>query len=203
MKRALLLIVILSLALLAAGCTGPQVNNTQAPANTATTLAMAPGPQGFSSSDPAPANTTVTFTEDVNDSGQGNAQYSVKLTLEEVLRGNAAMQKMTQDVPFYMVKVPNDREYLLVRFNYQLADTSPPGVSRLVNRNAFKLYNDGNVNSNDNEYVLGPLPDFYGNITAGGSVDGWIAYTVPKNASELLIGYGMARAGNGGIWFKV
>jgi len=202
LKRALFLII-LSLALVASGCAGQQVTTPRVPASTATAIAVAPVPTGFSSSNPVQANTTVAFTETVNDSGQGNAQYSVKLTLEEVLRGNAAMQKMTQDIPFYIVTIPNDREFLLVRFNYKLIGASPSGVSRLVDRNLFELYNDGSISPADNEYILGPTPDFYGNIGAGGSVDGWIAYTIPKNASDVLLVYGRTFAGNGGIWFTV
>jgi hypothetical protein len=202
LKRALFLII-LSLTLVASGCAGQQVTTPRTPASTVTAIAVAPVPPGFSSSNPVPANTTVAFTESVNDSGQGNAQYSVKLTLEEVLSGNAAMQKMTQDIPFYIVNIPNDREFLLVRFNYSLMGTSPSGVSRLVDRNPFELYNGGSISPADNEYILGPTPDFYGNIGTGGSVDGWIAYTIPKNASDVLLVYGRTFAGNGGIWFKV
>lgn len=185
--------------LLTAGCSSPRANDTPSAGSIA---APAPGSQGFSTSNPASINTTVVFDEAVNDSGQGYADYNVRLTLLEVLRGFAALEKMKRDIPYYIVSIPADREFLLARFKYELIETDPPGVSRLVNRGPFEVYRNNGFDPDDNKYILGPLPDFYRKINKGGAVEGWIAFTIPKDASSPLILYNRYSAGTGGIWFK-
>jgi hypothetical protein len=187
--------------LLAVGCTGPRTNNTSPEGSIVVSSAPVPGAPGFSKSDPASVNTTVAFNEAVNDSGQGNTDYSVRLTLLEALRGEAAMDKMRHDVPYYIVSIPAEREFLLVRFKYELVNTNTPGVTRLVNRGPLEVYRNNEANADDNKYVLGPLPDFYGKINRGEAVDGWIAFTIPKDAPGPLIVYGRSNA-DAGIWFK-
>jgi hypothetical protein len=185
----------LTAMLLVTGCSSPQTNNTPP------TGSIASPAQGFSQSNPASINTTVVFVEAVNDSGQGFADYAVRLTLLQVLRGPAAMEKMKHDIPYFMVNIAEGREFLLARFKYELIETDPPGASRLVNRGPFEVYRDNTFDPEDNKYVLGPLPDFYGKVKKGGSVDGWIVFSVPKDASRPLIVYDRYSTGTSSIWF--
>lgn len=199
MKR-LLLIGLLMAVLLTAGCAGKNENAQPGASQTAIQAPLLGG-TGFSMADPAPANYTVTFTENVNDSGQGIVAYSGRLTLEEILRGTAAYNKIKQSYPFNLINIQPDREFMLVRFRYELADTSIPGASRLVNRGSFAIYRDGRLDADDNTYIIGATPDFYGKVQKDGIVDGWFAFTVPRNASWPLVVYGKDSAGSG-IWFK-
>lgn len=185
-----------------AGCAGPQEHDAQPAASQSGMIAPTFGGVGLSKSTPAAINETIAFTERVNDSGQGFADYSARLTLLEVLRGGAAYDKIKQSYPYNLINIQQDREFMVVRFKYELTDTSAAGVSRIVNRDSFKIYRDGKFDAEDNRYIIGATPDFYGRVTRGGSVDGWIAFTVPKDASWPLIVYGNVDAGSGGIWFK-
>jgi hypothetical protein len=201
--KRILLFGILPVLLLVVGCTGLQVNNAQPSGGI-----ISPPPtflgaqQGFSSSNPAAMGDTVVFDEMVNDSGQGPAKYSGRLTLSEVLRGAPALEKIKHDYPFHLVNIQTDREFMLARFKYELIDTDPTGFSRLVNRDSFEIYRNNAFDPEDNTYIIGALPDFYGRVDKGGVVDGWIAFTVPKTASGPLIVFGRSSAGTGGIWFK-
>ncbi len=197
--KRMLFLVILVVMLLVAGCAGQQGGPSAG--NPASSAPGQSGP-GFSKADPAPINSAVAFHEAVNDSGQGTADYSVRLTLVEVLRGSAAAEKMVHDIPFFIVNNPPDREFLLAHFKYELSDASPSGFSRLVNRNPFEISINGNIDPDNNKFILGPKPDFYGKIQRGGVVDGWIAYTIPKDARGPLIVYGRNFVGTDGIWFK-
>lgn len=200
MKRSLLIGLLMAM-LLTSGCAS-SLDDTQPRASQDAIAAALFGGTGLSASDPAPVNYTVTFTENVNDSGQGVASYSGRLTLEEVLRGTAAYDKIRQSYPFNLINIQQDREFMVVRFKYELIDVSVPGASRLVNRDSFAIYREGRADAEDNKYIIGATPDLYGKVKKGGSVDGWFAFTVPKGASWPLVVYGPASAGNGGIWFK-
>jgi hypothetical protein len=199
LKRLLLFIVLIAF-LSAAGCVVPQINNPSSGGGLI--FSPVPNTSGFSKYAPAPMNTTVTFHEAVNDSGQGMADYSGRLTLLEVLRGAAAMDKMKHDNPYYLVSIQPGREFLAARFKYELIDTNPPGYLRLVNRDSFSIYRSGQFDTEDNKLIMGPTPDLYGKARKGGTVDGWIVFTVPEDAPGPLIVYGRQTAGNGGIWFK-
>jgi hypothetical protein len=194
LKRLLFFGILLAL-ICVAGCSSPQVSVPKGEI----ILHAVPG---FSKSDPAPANTAVDFTEALNDSGQGNAKYTGRLTMLDVLRGAAAMDKMKHDNPYYFIDIQSDREFLVARFKYELLDTSPYGVTRLVNRDSFRIYRDGKFDTEDNKLIMGPTPDLYGKVKKGGAVDGWIVFTVPEGASSPLIVYGESTAGSDGIWFK-
>ncbi len=201
MKNVYMLGIVM-VVLLTAGCTGSLENSAQPDASRSGVITRASGGAGFSKSAPASVNEAIAFTERVNDSGQGYADYSARLTLLEVLKGNAAYEKIRQSYPYNLINIQQDREFMVVRFKYELADTSVAGASRLVNRDSFDIYRDGKFDTEDNRYIIGVMPDFYGRVTRGGSVDGWIAFTVPKDASWPMIVYENANAGSGGIWFK-
>lgn len=188
--------------LLTAGCAGPHDNSAQPTANTAGVISPAMGGTGFSMTAPASIAETIAFTERANDTGQGYADYSARLTLLEVLRGNAAYDKIKQSYPYNLINIQQDREFMVARFKYELSDVSAGGVSRLVNRDSFKIFRDGKFDAEDNRYIIGATPDFYGRVTRGGYVDGWIAFTVPKDASWPLIVYKGSEKGSDGIWFK-
>ena len=198
MKKLLLFGAVLVM-LLVAGCTGQQQNGTQQTTVTPAPLTYA---KGFSMTDPAAANDTVTFTEHVNDSGQGPADYTARLTLLEVLRGTAAYDKITKSYPAYLINIQPDREFMAVHFRYELTATSKSGISRLVNRDSFAIYRDGKADPEDNKYIIGATPDLYGKAKSGDVVDGWFAFTVPKGASWPMVVYGKQSAGSGGIWFR-
>jgi hypothetical protein len=201
--KRILLFGMLSALLLGAGCTGLQVNNAQPSVGIISPPPAIPGAQqGFSSSNPAAMGDTVVFDEVANDSGQGNADYSAKLTLLEVLRGPAALDKIRRSYPSYLINIQNDREFMLARFKYELIDTDPPRFSRLVNRGSFEIYRYGAFDPEDNSFIIGATPDFYGKANKGDVVDGWISFTVPKAASSPLIVFGRSSVGAGGVWFK-
>lgn len=201
MKNIFMLGIVM-VVLLTAGCAGPQDNSAQPGAGQSGVITPASGGMGFSQAAPAHIGETIALTERVNDSGQGYADYSARLTLLEVLRGDAAYEKIRQSYPYNLINIQQDREFMVVRFKYELTDTSVAGVSRLVNRDSFAICRDGKFDSEDNRYIIGATPDFYGRVTKGGSVDGWIAFTVPKDASWPRIAYGSANSGSGGIWFE-
>lgn len=201
MKKIFVFVVLVFL-LLTAGCAGPQEHSAQPGASRAGIIAPAFGGNGFSKSAPSSVNETVSFIERANDSGQGDTDYSARLTLLDVLRGTAAYDKMRQSNPYYMIDIQPDREFIAARFKYELTDTSRSGVPRLVNRDSFAIYRDGQFDTEDNKYIMGVTPDFYGKAKKGDVVDGWITFTVPKGASWPLIVYGKASAGSDGIWFK-
>jgi hypothetical protein len=193
---------ILMVVLLTAGCAGPHDNSAQPGASQTGVIVPAMVGTGLSKSAPASIDEPIAFTERANDTGQGYADYSARLTLLEVLRGNAAYDKIKQSYPYNLINIQQDREFMVTRFKYELTDTSVAGASRLVNRDSFAVYRDGKFDAEDNRYIIGATPDFYGRVIKGGSVDGWIAFTVPKDASWPLIVYGSTNAGSGGIWFK-
>ncbi len=202
MKR-ILLFGILPVLLLVVGCTGLQVNNAQPSGGIISPPpAILGAQQGFSSSNPAAMGNTVVFDEMANDSGQGNAYYSAKLTLLEVLRGPAALDMIQHSYPTYLINIQNDREFMLARFKYELIDTNPSRFSRLVNRGSFEIYRNGAFDPDDNSFIIGVTPDFYGRVKKGEVVDGWISFTVPKTASSPLIVFGRSSVGTGGVWFK-
>lgn len=131
--------------------------------------------------------------------------YQAELTLEQVVRGDAAKNMMTDANMFNGVPSDPNKEYLLAKFNFNLIKWVPGKEFYLHSGGAYST--DFQVISN-NELLAGffsiiePSPSFESTIYEGAMHNGWVALVCYKNDPSPVIIYEKSTGGSGGIWFK-
>jgi len=149
----------------------------------------------YSRTNPAPVGTAQTITiDDIIDN------YTATITVIETLRGDAAWQKI-RDANRFNSEPALGKEYILAEISAKVvAVENDKAVS--FSSWALTAFSSSNV-----EYkavaVVEPEPIFSGNVYAGGTLDGYVAFLVDKVDSAPKAVYGKNYDGSGGIWFSL
>ena len=163
-------------------------------ATAAPTSAATPPSTGFSRKAPAPINTPVQFQYN------GATSFSAEMQLTEVLRGEAAWNKIYAENQFN--SKPNDGyEYVLVKVAIQVSSVEDDKALVLSDFD-FKAFSGTNEELPSNAVVL-PEPKFEGKLYAEGSKEGYIAVQVEKDDPSPKLAYKLSLDGSSGIWFSL
>lgn len=148
----------------------------------------------------------------------GLKEYSAKIKINEILRGDEAwsvLEEISNNKP-----VQEGKEYVLVNFLVEMVSVQDEGVvsfgsnlsggERVDMKGAVNLsYYDFIPYSNQNtrygfEYAKMPYTTLQGKVKAGDRLDAWGIYVVDEKdtAPKLLFGYNYSTA-TGGTWFSL
>ncbi len=152
-------------------------------------------PTGYSRTNPAPIGVSQKITVvDVIDN------YTAEVTVKEVVRGDAAWQKIIATNQFN--KEPgSDEEYILAKIYIkatQIKDDKKINIS---------IFNFDPYSTNNAKYdivsVVTPEPNIDAEIFTGAEHEGYVVYKVKKTDSNPKMAFGLKYDGTGGIWFKL
>ncbi len=153
-----------------------------------------PPSTGFSRKAPAPLNTPVQFQH------TGSTSFSVEMQVNEVLRGEAAWNKIYAANQFNTK--PNDGyEYVLAKVAIQVLSVEDDKALVLSDFD-FTAFSSNNEELPSNAVVL-PEPKFEGKLYAEGSKEGYIAVQVEKDDPSPKLAYKLSLDGSSGIWFSL
>ncbi|GEM_PF-800323 len=215
--------ILLVLGLAIAGCAqAPTVVPTSAPTTIPTqvptaaptaaptaepTSAPAPVADGLSQAGAAPAGTVVAGLIECGEGYTSHELYDVKITLEEVLRGDKAWRSI-QAASASSQPASAWTEYVLARIRFEYAARGAPGDCRFAVTGATQfeaLSADGK--SYQAAAVALPGPELSGDVGSGESLEGWVAFAVAQTDSKPLMTFNANPAGGvtlgGGMWFQL
>jgi hypothetical protein len=161
--------------------------------------------QGDSPSRAAPPGKTVSGIIECGTTYNSHELYNVRVTLQEIIRGDAVLAQLptTGNIP-----VPAaDTDYLLARvsFNYK-ARGRPGNCIHQLRPAQFKALSDAGVKYDSAELTL-PDPALGGAIKSGETLEGWLAFQVPKGDTTPLLSFSVDETGGvshgGNLWFRL
>jgi len=161
---------------------------------------------GSSPARPAPAGTTVQTIVECGEGYMSHELYDAKITLLETVRGAQAWDLIkgtaaSSDAP------KAGYEYLLtrVRFEYQARGRPGDCVHELREVEFTALSSDGLAY--EPASVLPPSPRLNGTLRSGDTIEGWVAFSVPKSEPSVLMSFGTKAGGavvhGGDAWFQL
>ncbi|MBF8269610.1 MAG: hypothetical protein HW386_1319 [Gammaproteobacteria bacterium] len=158
---------------------------------------------GTSPSDAAAPGTVVAGIVECGDGYTSHELYDVKLTLLELLRGEAAGQRLAGATPAPGV----GQEYILVRIKFEYYARGRPGdCEHAVKPEHFTAWS-----SNGTAYtaptVAMPEPSLRGLLHSEQSLEGWIAVQVAPDDAKPLLTFSVDDTGavqhGGKLWFQL
>lgn len=154
-----------------------------------------PGSIGLSRNNPAPIGKAVTVShKDFAD------EYTAAITLQEVVRGNEAWQRILQANQFNAEPAAG-HEYILAKMKVHLSSNKDDAQLDIYS-GSFTL-----VSSDGRDYpikaVVEPEPQISTKLYPGATHEGWVAFEVKKDDLNPLITFGRDYQGKGGAWFKL
>lgn len=157
--------------------------------------APAPGNIGLSRTNPAPLGSALSVAvKSILD------EYTAKVTLQEVVRGEAAWQKV-QGANLFNDPPKEGFEYIAARIKFELF-TSLGDKALDLNPAQFRA-----ISSAGREYdwpmVVAPDPSIRTSVYAGATHEGWAVFQVAKDDTAPVLTYGRKYDGTGGIWFSL
>jgi hypothetical protein len=170
---------------------------------TASPVVFAQAP-GSTPSNPAPAGTTLSGIIECGEGYTSHELYDIKITLLEVLRGEAAWKRI-QAAGGSSKPAETGKEYLLARIKYEFFARGIPGTCvHPLAPDEFTAYS-----RNGEDYpapvVVPPKPELRKALKSGESFEGWLAFAVSKDDKEPLMLYSADSGGavehGGGKWF--
>ena len=136
-------------------------------------------------------------------------QYSAKVTVEQIIRGDAAWG-MIYDTNNNNHPPPTGYEYILVKVRFELTSAPTADTAYQVSVYLGPLYNLGF------EAVSGvgriyDTPDLWENpepkldttLYQGAYHEGWCAFLIEKTDAKPMMVFARRADGTGGIWFKL
>jgi len=161
---------------------------------------------GRSPSDAGGEGVTIAGIIECGEGYTSHELYDVKITLQEVLRGDPAWQRL-QDVNKDNVPSAEGYDYVLARVKFAYEARGRPGdCIHTVKRSHFTaLSMQGEIYPVPDVSV--PQPPLSGPLHSGESIDGWIAFAVAKDDKTPLMTFSVDDAGavqhGGKLWFKL
>ena len=195
------LVIIFLIAL--TGCTeteteitpSPQDEQSQEGENQSEQTPPPETPQLGSRQNPAPIGTSLIYNV-TNDLFYGD--YSVKITVLEVIRGDEAWQ-MIHDANIFNDPPPQGYEYILAKIRFEYLWNSDPDRSIDISQYSFDAFSEDGVKY-ESPMLVTPDPQLSTTLYPGGTKEGWGAYQVAIDDEHPLLVYDQV---NGGAWFKL
>lgn len=149
---------------------------------------------GYSRSDPAQINTSLT----TNFGYSWDRTIKARVTLLNVQRGESAWNKV-KEANMFNEEPEEGKEYLLTKFKFEVLNTSDSKSYELSTYEFEAVSSDGVVY--DSSYASAPEPSLSKEIYPGGSHKGWVVFEVNKNDSEPLVVF--KKDSDEGLWFSL
>ena len=146
---------------------------------------------GYSRDNPAGVGAKLTYSFDSD-------KYTANVTMLELLRGNAAWQKI-QNASAYNDPAPVGKEYVVAKFDFELVKS--PDQYFLYDLQ-FDLISQAGKEYNDDCYVTDPEPSLYSHLYQGAQHQGYVVYLCDIADIKPVIAFKRDYNGLGGIWFK-
>ncbi len=172
-------------------------------------LPAAPPAAGQEGSSPfEPASTGVRLSGIV-ECGQGYTShelYNMNLTLLEVVRGDAAWERLRKAGDANK-PAGSGFDYILARVKFEYYARGTPGLCvHKVIPQQFMAFSSEGVDYPSVDVSL-PKPEMRGDLRSGEHLEGWIAVRVPQEDQKPLLCYSADQGGavmhGGGKWFKL
>ena len=170
--------------------------------------AAAPGARSQAAAiDTHPLRTPVTTIIEFGEQYLGSEQYDAKITVLEVVRGEKAWEMMKQASASNAVPKAGF-EYLLARVRFEFAArTSLSHFEYDVEPGQFTATERDGREIEGASIETQPDPALKGKLKSGESVEGWIAFVVPRRTSQPLMVFredvGDVSHSGGGTWFEL
>jgi hypothetical protein len=170
------------------------------------TLPAAFSQEGNSPFDPAPAGTRLSGIIECGRGYTSHELYNMNITLLEVLRGEDAWKRL-QTASGANKPVDSEFEYILARVKFEYSARGTPGqcVHKLLPEQ-FTACSREAVDYQAADVAV-PQPEMRGEVRSGESLEGWIAFIVPKTDKTPLLNYSADAGGavlhGGSKWFKL
>ncbi len=152
-------------------------------------------PQLGSRMNPAPIGTSLIYN--VTDSWL-YGDYSVKITVLQVIRGSQAWQ-MIHDANMFNDPPEQGYEYILAKIRFEYLWNSDPNQDIDISQYSFDVFSEDGVKY-DEPIIVAPDPQLSTTLYPGGIKEGWGAYQVAIDDEHPLLVYDQI---HGGVWFKL
>jgi hypothetical protein len=149
----------------------------------------------YSRKNPAPIRTSQTIK--VSDFSE---EYSATVTIEEVIRGIKAWNKI-EDANMFNDEAGDEYEYILAKIKVSI-DSVKDDKAISISKYNFDCYSIDNVKY-DSASVVTPEPILSTDIYEGGSKTGYAVFRVKKTDAAPKLSFGTKYDGTGGIWFSL
>ncbi len=152
----------------------------------------------YSRTNPAPIGTSQTYTKTSDWLETDN--YTVNISVQEVIRGEKAWQKI-KDANMFNSPAKDGYEYILVKIGFTVMNTKSD-FSIDANSYGFTAFSSTNE---EMEYasVVEPDPELSASLYEGASTEGYITVQVKKDDPNPKLAYGLDYNGSNGIWFSL
>jgi len=173
--------------------------------STLTAVASAQTP-GSSPLSPAPVGKTVSGIVECGQGYTSHELYDMKITLIEVIRGEAAWRRLQLASPSNK-QAASSQEYLIARVRFEYNARGIPGtcVHQLVPEQ-FAVFSSDGVDYK-NPAVVAPTPEMRKGMKSGDTLEGWIVFAIPTADKNPVMCYSADAGGavmhGGGKWFQL
>jgi hypothetical protein len=170
------------------------------------TLPAAFSQEGSSPFDPAAVGARLSGIIECGRGYTSHELYNMKITLLEVLRGGDAWEHL-QTAGGDNKPADSGFEYILARVKFEYSARGTPGlcVHQLLPEQ-FTACSKEAVDYPAADVTV-PQPEMRGEVHSGESLEGWIAFIVPKTDKTPLLNYSADAGGavlhGGSKWFKL
>jgi hypothetical protein len=153
---------------------------------------------------PASAGTTVQTLVECGSGYESHELYDVKITLLETVRGERAWG-MIKAADAAAQGPKQGWEYVLARIRFEYAARGRPGdcSHKLKGQEFAASAADGQAYPATS--VTPPRPGLEGTVSSGDSLEGWIAFSVPRGEASTLMSFSTKEGGGlvhgGNAWF--
>ena len=117
----------------------------------------------------------------------GDELYDAKITVVQVARGEKAWE-MLKAISTSNPPPKAGFEYLLARVRFEFsARTSPPHYNYTIDETQFTAMKADGISYAAASIAEEPMPDLQGTLKPGNSLEGWIAFVVPRSDRQPLM----------------
>ena len=149
----------------------------------------------YSRTNPAPigaVQSTIIYTY--------STKYNISAVVQSTERGSAAWEKI-KAANMFNGEAKEGYEYILAQVKVSVNSVSDDSAMSL-HPTSFTAFSSDNVEY-DTAFVVEPSPEFGGQVYAGGTSEGYVAFEVKKTDATPKIVIGADYRGMGGIWFSL
>ena len=159
---------------------------------------------GSGPGNPAPKGQTLTGIIECGEGYTSHELYDMKITLEEVVRGEEAWKRVKQ--ASVSNKPPDSgSEYVLARIKFEYHARGIPGLCvHELSPDQFTAYSSGGEDYK-NPTVAAPRPELRKSLKSGETVEGWVVFQIPQKDQAPIFSYSVDSGGavdhGGSKWF--
>jgi hypothetical protein len=149
---------------------------------------------GTSPSAPSPVGKTISGILECGEGYTSHELYDMKITLLEVIRGDAAWKRLQESAASNKPATPGS-EYMLARVKFEYKARGIPGTCiHPLEPNQFTAYTAGGE-----DYpavsVISPKPELRKGLKSGDAFEGWLVFAVSKEDQAPIMSFSAIAGG--------